>query len=143
MKGKVVVMDTLRFRGNKPERQNETDAGADLVTAESFTLSPGEHKIIETGTAIDLPPGFVGLIASRSGLGTMGVRVRNSVGVIDTSYKSDMKVCLENVSKVTHKFEVGDRIAQLLVVPIVTPKFTKGKGAWPKEERGGFGSSGK
>ena len=135
-------LDRVRCRGNKPLRTHKTDAGADLVTAEAFTLSPGENKTIETGTAIDLPEGYVGLIVSRSGLGSKGIRVRNSVGVIDPEYKSDMKVSLENVSKVPHRFEVGDRIAQLLIVPIATPKFVNGRGPWPKEERGGFGSTG-
>lgn len=136
-------MEKLRYRGNKPLRAHKTDAGADLVTAEAFSLVPGEAKMIELGTAIDLPEGYVGIIVSRSGLGSRGIRLRNSVGVIDPAYKSDMKAIVENVSNVKHRFEVGDRIAQLLVVPIVTPEFVKGRGSWPKEERGGFGSSGR
>lgn len=135
-------MENMRFRGNKPERQHSTDAGADLACKEDFYLAPGSNLLVDTGTAVDIPDGFVGLVVSRSGLGSRGIRIRNGVGVIDPSYKSNIQARMENVSLHGEHFSAGDRIAQLLIVPVETPKFVKGRGAWPQEGRGGFGSTG-
>lgn len=137
-----MTLDKMRYRGNKPLRANLTDAGADLVTDEDFSIYPGQNMTIELGTAIDLPDGYVGLVVPRSGLGSQGLRLVNTIGVIDSSYKSNIRARIENVGFRPFTFEKGDRILQLLIVPIATPAFTKGPGAWPKELRSGFGSTG-
>ena len=139
-------MEELRVRGVMPRRQYRDDAGADLVIApgtETVILGPGECHMFDTGTAIDLPEGFTGLVFSRSGMGSRGIRVRNGVGVIDSSYKSNIKAMIENVSDEPIWLQAWDRIAQLVIVPIVTPRFFRDPNDdWPKEERGGFGSTG-
>lgn len=139
-------LETLRVRGNIPQRANPTDAGMDLVSADTSwfqTIHPGGSFKFDTGTAVDLPEGYVGLVFSRSGLGSNGVRVRNGVGVIDQPYKSNIHVKLENVSEEPVTIEPGDRIAQLVIVPVETPGIVQvSPEEWPDEDRGGFGSTG-
>lgn len=131
--------------GTAPHRANSQDAGADLVAAEAVTLAPGERALVRTGTAIALPVGTVGLVAPRSGLATRhGITVVNAPGVIDAGYRGEIKVPLLNTDPAeTYVVRPGDRIAQLLVLPIPTVSFVP-VDELPEGERGsaGFGSSG-
>ena len=139
-------MKEIKFRGNKPFRANPNDAGADLVSAEkdTVTVTPGRVVTFDTGTAVDIPEGYVGLVFSRSGLGSRGFRIRNGVGVIDPGYKKNILATMENASRsATLHIEPGDRIAQLVIVPMVTPEFTEvAAKKWDEGERDGFGSTG-
>ena len=131
--------------GQPPHRANPQDAGADLYAAESVTLAPGERALVGTGTAIALPAGTVGLIAPRSGLAAKhGITIVNAPGIIDAGYRGELKVSLLNTdSSQSYSIEAGDRIAQLLVMPIPAVTFTP-VDVLPDGERGdrGFGSSG-
>lgn len=131
--------------GTLPIRANSLDAGADLVAAQEVTLAPGERALVATGTAIALPPGTCGLIAPRSGLAAKhGITIVNAPGVIDAGYRGELKVSLLNTdSKHPYCVRVGDRIAQLLVLPIPAVIFTPVE-QLPAGERAedGFGSSG-
>lgn len=124
-----------------PKRANPTDAGADLRTTEAFEIYPGETKLVDTGVAVKIPEGFGGFVFNRSGQGKKGIIVLNGVGVIDSDYRGNIKVALKNISDDKHKIEAGDRIAQLVIMPIILCDFVD---SWNDTERGtgGFGSTG-
>ncbi|WP_091517951.1 dUTP diphosphatase [Microlunatus soli] len=93
------------------------DAGADLRLTEDTVLRPGERKLVGTGVAIALPPGYVGLVHPRSGLAARhGLTVVNAPGTVDAGYRGEIKVCLLNTDRdATITLTRGDRIAQLVV----------------------------
>ena len=121
------------------------DAGADLMTSESFDLKPFERRLVPTGVAIALPAGYVALVHPRSGLAVKrGVTVLNAPGTIDAGYRGEIKVPLINLDpEHTVHFEVGDRIAQLVIPRYVEARFVPA-GTLPGSDRAerGFGSTG-
>lgn len=131
--------------GQAPIHANPGDAGADLFAAETVTLAPGERAVVGTGTAIGLPERTVGLVAPRSGLAARhGITIVNAPGVIDSGYRGELKVTLLNTDLAeTYIVNAGDRIAQLLVLPIPAVEFVAVP-ELPEGERGnaGFGSTG-
>lgn len=121
------------------------DAGADLVSTEAVRLEPGERALIGTGVRIALPEGYAAFVVPRSGLAAKhGITVVNSPGTVDAGYRGEIKVTLLNTdSRDAYDVAVGDRIAQLIVMPVVRAAFL------PVEElpdsirgEGGFGSTG-
>lgn len=128
-----------------PTRAHAEDAGLDLYTPEYFALTnvPGINRhVIDTGVHIEIPKGYVGIIKSKSGL-----NVSNGIigeGVIDAGYTGSIKVKLYNLEGYTTVFKPGDKIAQLVIMPIVTPAL-KLVDEFAKTERGdnGFGSTGR
>lgn len=110
------------------------------------TIEPGARAVIPTGIAIALPdPGYVALIFARSGLGIKhGVAPANCVGVIDSDYRGEVKVGLQNSSDVPYTVEPGDRIAQLSVLPVLQPEL-EWTDTLEQTQRGdgGFGSTGR
>ena len=100
-----------------PAYAHPGDAGADLVAAADVRLAPGERKLVPTGVAVALPPGYVGLVHPRSGLAArLGVTVLNAPGTVDAGYRGEIFVNLVNHDPAqTVKIARGDRIAQLLV----------------------------
>lgn len=134
----------IKFIGNKPEKQRKQDAAFDLRAKERGYVLPGTVKVVETGTQIAIPEGFVGLVCSRSGLAAkFNVAVKNSPGIIDPDYIGDVGVILENNGREAFHYVEGDRIAQLLVVEVPEVTFTAAK-KLTSSVRGdnGFGSSG-
>lgn len=124
-----------------PRRAHPTDAGADILTPETFTVGGHSSEIVATGVHVELAPGTVGLIKSKSGL-----NMRNDItseGVIDEGYDGEIVVKLYNHGPNAHRFRRGDKITQLLVMPVLYPDFEEAEeiGAG---ERGsdGFGSTG-
>lgn len=123
------------------------DAGMDLVAVESVLLrSSGEQASVATGLAIELPEGFAGLILPRSGLAARhGITVVNSPGLIDSGYRGELKVILQKTHHVGTTFRIapGDRIAQLVVLPLPAIEFIEAE-ELERTERGerGFGSTG-
>lgn len=143
-------MNTLKFKrvGKAslalPERVHETDAGVDLQSTKQVIIHGGETEIVPTGWAVHLVPGTVGFINPRSGLSAKTkLRIANAPGTIDAGYRGEIKVIIENTGIETIIIYPGDRIAQLVVVPVMTPKSEE---VFENEEtkRGakGFGSSG-
>jgi dUTP pyrophosphatase len=121
------------------------DAGADLTSAETLTLRPGERALVGTGVRIALPDGFVGFVVPRSGLAAKhGITIVNAPGTVDAGYRGEIKVALLNTDPAEpFEISVGDRIAQLIVMPVPRARFV------PVEElpdsargEGGFGSTG-
>jgi dUTP pyrophosphatase len=130
-----------------PARTRPHDAGYDLASVEACTLQPGERRLVGTGVAVAIPPGIAGLVTPRSGLAiTHGIHPLNSPGLVDPNYRGELRVALHNASAEPFDVAVGDRIAQLLLVPFWAPALTvvDELPASP-DDRGesGFGSSGR
>lgn len=124
-----------------PKRANPTDAGADLMSTENCEIYPGEQKLVDTGVAVKIPPGYAGFVYNRSSQGKKGITIPHSVGVIDSDYRGNIKVILKNLSEDPYKIERGDRIAQLVITPVMLCEFID---IWNDTARGtgGFGSTG-
>lgn len=129
-----------------PTRADEGSAGYDLYCAESHPvlIAPGKTEKISTGIAMELPEGTFGGIFARSGLATKkGLRLANSVGVIDSSYRGEIIVALHNDSNIIQSVARGERIAQLIILKYTPLKF-KEVNELTETERGdgGFGHTG-
>lgn len=128
-----------------PEYSLPGDAGADLHSAENVVLHPGERALIGTGVAIALPHGYGAFVVPRSGLAAKnGITVVNAPGTVDAGYRGEIKVLLLNTDqKVPFTIEKGDRIAQLIMMPVTRAIFVPVE-TLPESERGadGFGSTG-
>lgn len=125
-----------------PERAHETDAGADLRTPHDVIVMPHGSAVVDTGVAIELPPDSVGMLKSKSGLNVKhGI---TSEGVIDVGYTGNIVVKLYNHSDKPYGFKAGDKITQLVIMPILTPTFVQ-VDELEDTDRGnnGFGSSGR
>jgi dUTP pyrophosphatase len=128
-----------------PAYAHPGDAGADLVAAEALRLEPGQRALVGTGVRIALPDGFVGFVVPRSGLATRhGITIVNAPGTVDAGYRGELKVTLLNTDAAEpYDIAVGDRIAQLIVMPVSRARFVPVE-SLPDSARGegGFGSTG-
>ena len=126
----------------KPTRAHATDAGLDLYSPTRIELAPFGSAIIDTGVHIELPPGTVGLIKSKSGLMTKhGI---TSDGTIDEDYRGSIRVMLFNHSREFYMVEKGDKISQLVIMPIYRPDVELVEHLTDTERgENGFGSSGR
>ncbi|MEE1651291.1 dUTP diphosphatase [Brachybacterium sp. J144] len=128
-----------------PHRAHHDDAGLDLASAEDVVIPPGGRALVDTGLAIALPAGTVGLVCPRSGLAAKhGVTVLNGPGVVDAGYRGPVKVALHNTDlEQSVTLRVGDRIAQLVVVPFLAPVLEDVEDLDETDRaQAGFGSSG-
>lgn len=143
----AIRVKRLHHKAVLPTYGSAGAAGADLYACleEPVTIQPGETAWISTGLALEVPEGCVGLVYARSSMGTKrGLAPANKVGVIDSDYRGEIRVVLLNHSKSVQTVEHGERIAQFLITPVLTPAYVEaqtlsetGRGA------GGFGSTGK
>ncbi|MCK6065372.1 MULTISPECIES: dUTP diphosphatase [Microbacterium] len=121
------------------------DAGADLTAAEAVRLEPGERALVGTGVRIALPDGHVAFVVPRSGLAAKhGITIVNAPGTVDAGYRGEIKVSLLNTdAREAFDVAVGDRIAQLIVMPVPPVRFLP-VDTLPDSSRGegGFGSTG-
>jgi dUTP pyrophosphatase len=143
----IVVRFVAEDGAAVPEYKTEGSAGADLraLLKTSLTLAPGEREAVPTGLRIELPPGFEAQVRPRSGLALQkGITCLNSPGTIDSDYRGELKVILVNLGREPATIDSGDRIAQLIVAPIVRARF-EGVDSLEATERGanGFGSTGR
>jgi dUTP pyrophosphatase len=141
-------LEVLRLRPDArlPGRAHPGDAGLDLVAVEAADLPPGARAAVPTGLAVAVPAGHAGLVLPRSGLARRaGVTVANAPGLIDPGYRGEVVVVLVNLGDAPHRVEPGDRIAQLLVVPLAPLDAVEVDALAPGEgrEAGGFGSTGR
>ncbi len=130
-----------------PERGSAYAAGYDLFAdiKEDVVIKPHETFLVPTGLAMEIPEGYWGGIFARSGLASKeGLRPANCVGVVDTDYRGEVKVALHNDSEVARTIVVGQKVAQMVIVPFLSVEFDlvdelsdTVRGA------GGFGSTGK
>ena len=134
----------LHAEARLPERAYSGDAGLDLAACERVELGPGERAVVPTGLAVAIPEGFAGFVQPRSGLAARhGIAVVNSPGLIDSGYRGEIRVVLLNTdAERTFVAEPGERIAQLVVLPIPELEVVE-VDELPATERGvrGFGSS--
>ncbi|MEV8215703.1 dUTP diphosphatase [Leifsonia sp. NPDC077715] len=128
-----------------PSYAHPGDAGADLSAAEAVVLGPGERFTMPTGVSIALPDGYAAFVVPRSGLAMRhGITIVNSPGTVDAGYRGEIKVTLLNTDRsMPYDIAVGDRIAQLIVMPVTRARFIP-VDTLPDSHRGdaGFGSSG-
>lgn len=141
----VENVEVLIASGEVPVYAHPGDAGADLHAAEALVLAPGARSTVGTGVSIALPDGFVAFVVPRSGLAAKhGITVVNSPGTVDAGYRGEIRITLLNTDA-EHPFpiEVGDRIAQLIVMPVSRARFIPVE-TLPGSHRGagGFGSTG-
>ena len=122
-------------------------AGADLYACleEDVTIAPGETVFISTGLSLEVPRGCAGLIYARSSMGAKrGLAPANKVGVIDSDYRGEIRVVLLNHGKQPQTITHGERIAQMLITPVLTPVYEEAEELTDTSRGiGGFGSTGK
>ena len=137
------VVKVMLDEGAKiPTKAHETDAGFDLYSRETLWVMAYGSAVFDTGVHIELPPKTVGFLKSKSGL-----NVKHNItseGVIDVGYTGSIRVKLYNNSPVEYKVNEGDKISQLVILPILTPTLEV-TDSFEVTERGdnGFGSSGR
>ena len=122
-------------------------AGADLYACldAPVQIQPGETFWVPTGIALEVPKGCAGLIYARSSMGTKrGLAPANKVGVIDSDYRGEIRVVLLNHSKQVQSIQPGERVAQLIITPVLTPAYEECEDLTDTDRgAGGFGSTGK
>jgi dUTP pyrophosphatase len=138
-------VEVLIVADRAPVYAHPGDAGADLTAAVAVQLEPGERTTVATGVSIALPDGYVAFVVPRSGLAARhGITIVNSPGTVDAGYRGEISVTLLNTdSSVAYSVAVGDRIAQLVIMPVTKARFIP-VATLPGSQRGdsGFGSTG-
>lgn len=136
----------LDERAVVPAYASAMAAGADLYACldEAVTIAPNETKLIHTGLAMAIPEGIAGLIYARSGLASKrGLAPANKVGVVDSDYRGEVMVALHNHGTTPQTVEHGERIAQLVLAPVIVADFNVVDDLDSTERgEGGFGSTG-
>ena len=142
-----ICVKILREGAILPTYGSDGAAGADLYACipAPVTIAPGETAFIPTGLAMEIPEHCAGLIYARSGLACkQGLAPANKVGVVDSDYRGEVTVALHNHGAVARTIENGDRIAQMLITPVLTPTYVLVKElSDTTRNQGGFGSTGK
>ena len=143
----AIPVKLLRPGAKLPAFGSAEAAGADLYACldADVTIAPGETAFIPTGLAMELPRGFVGLIYARSGLACKrGLAPANKVGVIDSDYRGEFIVALYNHGKEPQTVSHGERVAQLVITPVLLPSYMEVQELNDTQRgAGGFGSTGK
>ncbi len=127
-----------------PAYATEGSAGADLAACESVVVPPGEWRAVATGIFLEIPRGYEIQLRPRSGLALRrGVTLLNAPGTIDSDYRGEVKVLVVNHGREPFRIAPGDRIAQMVLQPVVVMNFEEGGGLSETERgSGGFGSTG-
>lgn len=145
-------MNTVRVKKLHPNAKLPTYGSAEAVGAdlyacleEAVTIEPGEVFWVPTGIALEVPKGCAGLVYARSSLGAKrGLAPANKVGVIDPDYRGEVRVVLLNHSKLPQTVEPGERVAQFIITPVLTPAYEEAAELCDTDRgAGGFGSTGK
>lgn len=142
-----VVIEYINKGGQgDPAYAHPGDAGLDLRACYHYPeILNGEVVPVNTGIRVAIPNGYVGLVCPRSGLASRGIGVANSPGIIDSGYRGDLKVLVHNFSGRDVEIDEGERIAQLVIVPVVQAEL-KAVGEFSDSNTsrgtGGFGSTG-
>ncbi len=136
----------LKSEAVLPTRAHAGDAGLDLYACEAAHIGPGERWSVGTGVAVEIPEGHAGLVLPRSGLAKKhGIALVNAPGLIDSGYRGEIRVLLLNTDPAeTFRVAPGDRIAQLVIVPVALAEPVEADSlADSARGDGGFGSSGR
>jgi dUTP pyrophosphatase len=142
----VIELEVMRVRegARVPARAYSGDAGLDLSSCDPIRLAPGERALVPTGLAVAIPPGYAGFVQPRSGLAVSnGITIVNSPGLIDSGYRGEIQVVLLNTDpERTFAAEAGERIAQLVVLPVPDLDVREVDDLLPSDRGSrGFGSS--
>lgn len=141
---RVYRNDKLRALNIGFEAPRAGDAGYDLYAIAAHSVEPGQRALIDTGLHLEIPAGFVGLVKDRSSVAAAGVHTL--AGVIDSSYRGELKILIVNLGSSRYQIRAGQKIAQLLVVPAYTEaiEFVDSLEGLSTSQRGsgGFGSTG-
>lgn len=144
MQVRVIRLDS---KGILPTYGSVEAAGADLYACldAPIVVAPGKTAWVPTGIALEVPMGCAGLIYARSGMAAKrGLAPANKVGVIDSDYRGEIKVVLLNHGEVEQTIEPGERIAQFVITPVLTPEYVLVEELSDTQRgEGGFGSTGK
>lgn len=142
-----IKVKKLHEKAMLPTYGSSEAAGADLYACldASVTVLPGDTAWISTGIALEVPKGYAGLIYARSSLGVKrGLAPANKVGVVDSDYRGEIRVVLLNHGKEPQTIEHGERIAQFVITPVLTPPYEETNELSDTNRGvGGFGSTGK
>ena len=142
-----IAVKKLRPGAILPSFGTPEAAGADLYACieEDVTIRPGETLFIPTGLAMALPRGYAGFVFARSGMACKrGLAPANKVGVIDSDYRGDLMIALHNHGSQPQTVSNGERVAQLIVMPVLTPVYFEAEELDSTlRGTGGFGSTGK
>ena len=133
---KIQLID---FGGKSPERAHANDAGADVFSPRDEVLHPGEICKMPLGVGLRIPDGFAGYIFPRSGLSAQGIVCE--LPPIDSGYTGEVHAIISNVSKKEYEIKAGDKIGQLVIMPVLIPEFTFEE--WKERGTGAFGSTGR
>lgn len=152
MKPPVVTVKIKRIRGQRdqdlpsPQYMTEKSSGMDLFAAveEDLILNPGQRKLIPTGIAVSIPEGYEAQVRPRSGLALRdGITLVNTPGTIDADYRGEVGVLLINHGEKPFQVKRGDRIAQMVITPVIRAQLE-----WiedldeTRRNEGGFGHTG-
>ena len=144
---KPIHVKLLREGAKLPTYGSSAAAGADLYACldETVTIQPGEVFWVPTGIALEVPAGCAGLIYARSSMGVKrGLAPANKVGVIDSDYRGEIRVVLLNHSNQPQTVSPGERVAQMIITPVITPPYEEVEELTDTDRgAGGFGSTGK
>ena len=138
-----VKVERLTKSARLPKRHHPGDAAYDIYADEEKSIPKGEVQLVSTGIAIALPNDqMYARIAPRSGLAVKH-GIDTFAGVIDSGYRGEVKVALFNAGREDYQVKKGDRIAQMIITPILTPDMVESEGEGIPRASGGFGSTGK
>ncbi len=133
---KIQLID---FGGKCPVRAHENDAGADVFSPKDYRIEPGQICKMPLGFGLRLPDGYAGYVFPRSGLSSKGIVCE--LPPIDSGYTGEVHAIVSNVSKECYEIQAGDKIGQLIILPIIIPEFTYE--TWKERGTGAFGSTGR
>ncbi|MDE2855100.1 MAG: dUTP diphosphatase [Chloroflexota bacterium] len=141
---RVYRNDKLRALDVEFSAPRAGDAGYDLYAVEGCRIAPGQRALLETGLLLEIPAGYVGLVKDRSSVAAAGLHT--IAGVIDSAYRGELKILLVNLAEEVFQVSAGQKIAQLLVLPVSNAalEFVDSLDDLSGTERGagGFGSTG-
>jgi len=129
----------IDFGGKSPERAHANDAGADVFSPMDETIQPGQVVKIPLGFGLMIPDGYAGYIFPRSGLSAKGIVCE--LPPIDSGYRGEVHAIISNVGDRQYEIHAGDKIGQLVIMPVLIPDFTFD--GWKERGKGAFGSTGR
>ena len=138
-----VKIKRLNDKAILPTKAHATDAGYDLYAASS-SVDKDYNIVYGTGVAVEIPTGYVGLVFPRSSIASKDIMLSNSVGVIDSGYRGEVMAKFKPVTGEFDSYQVGDRIAQLIIIPYPEVTFVEVDELSDSDRGvGGYGSTGK
>jgi len=139
-----IKLKRLNENAKIPVYQTEGSSGFDFHASEEVIIEPGETKTIGTGLAMEIPKGFELQVRPRSGLSVKtGLRVSNAPGTVDSDFRGEIRIILDNIGKLPYNVKIGDRIAQGVICPVENVTFYEKENlSTTLRGSGGFGHTG-